>query len=288
MIGRRLLAAAGAVAMTVVLGGGAPRPEIARDANAAIVAAAADSLVAIDRLEAQLARALDAARMGGARVVAGQSDPAEPLASASDGLVSAAPAATELRDAFARLERARAALDPGAEPLPPAPEAAQLLSIAGQLASTADAGASFAEMRRGADSVSRSIIDALDAAADGRLDEANDHLAASLLAVDAVRDLEESAPALTVWIDTADAMIDAVQELVDAVRTGDVKRADAAQADFDAAAEGSAQADRGLRIGLGETGNAIAAVPLQRLAKVRVELRELEAAVSASRTEAGG
>ena len=143
-------------------------------------------------------------------------------------------------------------------------------------------------MRRGAESVSGSVVDALDAAADGRLDEADDHLAASLAAVDAVRDLEESAPALTVWIDTADAMIGAVQELVDAVRTGDVERADAAQADFDAAAEGAAQADRALRIGLGETGNAISAVPLQRLAEVRVELHELEAAVTAARTEAGG
>ena len=143
-------------------------------------------------------------------------------------------------------------------------------------------------MRRGAESVSGSVIDALDAAADGRLDEADDHLAASLVAVDAVRDLEESAPALTVWIDTADAMIGAVQDLVDAVRTGDVERADAAQADFDAAAEGAAQADRALRIGLGETGNAISAVPLQRLAEVRVELNELEAAVTAARTEAGG
>ena len=288
MIGRRLFAAAGVVALIVVLGGGAPRPEIARDANAAIVAAADDSLEAIDRLEAELAPALDAARMGGARVVAGESDPAVPLTSASEGLVSAGPAAVELRNAVAELERARLALDPGAERLPPAPDPGQLLSIAGQLASTADAGASFAEMRRGAESFSASVVDALEAAAEGRLDEADDHLATSLAAVDAVRDLEESAPALTVWIDTADAMIGAVQELVDAVRTGDAERADAAQADFDAAAEGAAQADRALRIGLGETGNAISAVPLQRLAEVRVELGELEAAVTAARTEAGG
>ena len=47
----------------------------------------------------QLAPALDAARIGGARVVAGESDPAEPLAAASDGLVAAAPAATGLRNA---------------------------------------------------------------------------------------------------------------------------------------------------------------------------------------------
>jgi hypothetical protein len=168
------------------------------------------------------------------------------------------------------------------------PDAGQLLSIAGQLASTADAGATFAEMRQGAESVSGSVVDALDAAAAGRLDEADDHLATSRGAVDAVRDLEESAPALTVWIDTADAMIAAVQELVDAVRTGDVARADAAQADFDAAADGAAEADRSLRIGLGETGNAISTVPLQRLAEVRVALLELEAAVMAARTGAGG
>ena len=288
MIGRLLLGTVAVVALIVVLGGGAPRPEIARDANAAIVAAADRSLAAIDRLDAELAPALDAARMGGARVVAGESDPAEPLVSASDGLVSAAPAATELRNALTELERARAALEPGAERLPPAPDAAQLLSIAGQLASTADAGASFAEMRRGAESVSGSVVAALDAAAGGRLDEADDHLEASLADVDAVRDLEESAPALSVWIDTADAMIGAVQELVDAVRNGDAERADAAQADFAAAAEGAAEADRALRIGLGETGNAVSAVPLQRLAGVRVALRELEAAVTATRTEAGG
>jgi hypothetical protein len=288
MIGRRLLATVAVVALLVGLGGGAPRPEIARDANAAIVAAADRSLVAIERLEAELAPALDAARMGGARVVAGESDPAEPLASASDGLVSAAPTATELRNALAELERARAALEPGAEGLPTAPDAGRLLSIAGQLASTADAGASFAETRRAAESVSGGVVDALDAAAAGRLDEADDHLAASLAAVDAIRDLEEGAPALSVWIDTADAMIGAVQELVDAVRTGDAERADAAQADFDAAAEGAAQADRSLRIGLGETGNAISVVPLQRLAEARVELLELESAVAAARAKAGG
>ena len=288
MIGRRLLAAAGAVALIVALGGGGPRPEIAIGANAAIVAAADDTLDAIDRLEADLAPALDAARKGGARVVAGDADPVEPLATAADGLVAAAPAATELRNALAELERNRTAMAPGAEGLPQAPDADRLRSIAGQLASAADAGATFAEKRRGAESVSGSVADALDAAAAGRIDEADEHLAASLAAVDAVRELEESAPALSVWIDTTDAMIGAVQELVDAVRTADAERANAARAHFDAAAENAAQADRSLRIGLGETGNSISAVPLQRLAEVRVELAELEAAVTAARSEAGG
>jgi hypothetical protein len=285
MIGRRLLAAAAATALIVVLGPGAPRPEIALDAKAAIVAAAENTLESIDRLEAILAPALDAARTGGAQVVAGEADPAEALAAAAEGLVNAAPSASELGDAVEELERARAALRPEAGRLPPAPDAGQLESIASQLASTAEAGARFAEIRRGAESVSGSVIDALDAAAAGRLDEADEHLTTSLAAVDAVRELEEGALVLSVWIDTADAMIRAVQELVDAVRTSDRDRADAARADFDAAAELAPQADRSLRIGLGETGSAISAAPLQLLAEVHAALRELEAAV---RAEAGG
>ena len=180
---------------------------------------------------------MDAARTGAAQVVAGEADPTSSLIAAADGLVAAAPYATVLENAVARLERARAALRPGAARLPPAPDAGQLESIASQLASTAEAGARFAEIRRGAESVSGSVIDALDAAAAGRLDEADEHLETSLAAVDAVRELEEDALVLSVWIDTADAMIRAVQELVDAVRTGDRDRADAARADFDAAAE---------------------------------------------------
>ncbi len=176
MIGRRLLAAAAAVALIVVLGRGSPRPEIALGANAAIAAAEEDTLEAIDRLEAQLAPALDAARTGAAQVVAGEADPAPSLIAAADGLVAAAPSATELENAVAELERARAALRPEAERLPPAPDAGQLESIASQLASTAEAGARFAEIRRGAESVSGSVIDALDAAAAGRLDEADEHL----------------------------------------------------------------------------------------------------------------
>ena len=261
---------------------GAPRPEIALDANAAVVAAAEDTLEAIDRLEAQLAPALDAARTGAAQVVAGEADPAD-VADRGGGRPRRCCA---LRDRAARTHsRSSSALEPpcdlGPQRLPPAPDAGQLESIASQLASTAEAGARFAEIRRGAESVSGSVIDALDAAAAGRLDEADEHLATSLAAVDAVRELEEGALVLSVWIDTADAMIRAVQELVDAVRTSDPERADAARADFDAAAERAPQADRSLRIGLGETGSAISAVPLQRLAEVHVALRELEAAVQA-------
>ena len=93
--------------------------------------------------------------------------------------------------------------------------------------------------------------------------------------------------ALSVWIDTADAMIRAMQRLVDAVRAGDAERAEAARADFDAAAEDAAEADRALRIGLGEAGSAITAVPLQRLARGPVALARAGGRGARRRAEAG-
>ncbi len=90
---------------------------------------------------------------------------------------------------------------------------------------------------------------------------------------------------LSVWIDTVDAMIRAMQRLVDAVRAHDAEGARAAQAAFADAAEGGIEADRALRIGLGEAGNAVTAVPVRRLADALAALGELELAVRAARDE---
>jgi hypothetical protein len=145
MIGSRILVAAVTAALVVGLGGGAPRPEVARSANTAIADAGDRTLTAIDRLETQLAPALDAARAGASRVVVGDEDPAEPLTVAAEAALDATPAVLEVRRALADLERARAALDPDAEPLPVAPGGGELASIAAQLDDTAEVAAQFAE-----------------------------------------------------------------------------------------------------------------------------------------------
>jgi hypothetical protein len=288
MIGSRVLAAAVATGLVVGMGGGGPRPEVARTANAAIVDAADRTLAAIDRLQAELAPAVDAGRSGAARVVAGAEDPSEPLAVAAKNALAAVPAATDLRQALESLERARRALRPGAEPLPPAPDGGGLTSIAAQLDDAAGAGATFAETRRRAEAVSASLVDALEAAAAGELDEAGERLVVAQAAVEELRAWEDDERVLSVWIGTADAMIRAMQRLVDAVRADDPEEAEAAQADFDAAAESAPEADRALRIGVGEAGSALTAVPLRRLARVLAALDELEAAVRAARSEAAG
>ena len=275
------------VALVLVLGGGAPRPEVVMASNAAVASAADRTLDAIDRLEAELAPAVDAARAGSARVVAGEEDPAERLAAAADMLLAAAPTAVDVREALGDLERARAALDPSARPLPRAPDGGDLASMAGQLGDAGEAGARFAETRRRAEAVSDALVDALDTAAAGKPDEAHQQLLLGLVAVDELRAWEDDAPALSVWIDTVDAMIRAMQRLVDAVRAGDANEAEAAQAAFADAAEGGTEADRALRIGLGEAGSAVTAVPVGRLAEALAALGELELAIRAARDEAG-
>ncbi len=282
-----MLVAPVVVALVLVLGGGAPRPEVVMASNDAVVSAADRTLDAIDRLEAELAPAIDAARAGSARVVAGEEDPVEPMAAAAEMLLAAAPTAVDVREALGDLERARAALDPSAQPMRRSPDGGDLASIAGQLGDAGEAGARFAETRRRAEAVSDALVDALDAAAAGEPDEAHQQLLLGLVAVDELRAWEDDAPALSVWIDTVDAMIRAMQRLVDAVRAGDANEADAAQAAFADAAEGGTEADRALRIGLGEAGSAVTAVPVGRLAEAMAALGELELAVRAARDEAG-
>jgi hypothetical protein len=285
MIGSRILLAASIAALVVVLGGGAPRPEVDRAAEEAVATATYRALEAIDRLQAQLAPAIDLLRTGSARVVAGDEDPVEPLAAAAGRILAAAPGLIDVRRAFADVERARIARDPGAQPLPEPPQPGELESVASQLTDAAEDGATFAETRRRAETVSSGLVDALESVAAGEPEAANERLLIGLVAIDELRAWEDDAPVLSVWIETVDAMIRAMQRLVDAVLASDAEEATAAQAEFEAAAENAPEADRALRIGLAEAGSALTEVSRGRLAGVLAALDELELALRAARTE---
>ena len=287
MIGSRVIATAALVALALVLDGGAPRPEVAIGATAAIVDGADRTLEAIEALRAKLEPAVDAAREGAASVVAGADDPAGPLTEAADRLDGASPEARAVVEALAALERARLAAQPDAARLPPPPDGGELASIAGLLRATADAGTTFAATRLQAEGLSEDLLDALDAIAAGRTDEAETVLRHARETVDGVRALEDAQPALTVWTGTADAMIRAMQQLVDAVRETDSAAAAAARAEFEAAAEDAIAADRALRIGLGEAGNAVSEAALAQLAILLDDVDALDAAVRSARAGAG-
>jgi hypothetical protein len=287
MIGSRLLAAAALLAIAPGLGGGAPRPDVAIAANQSITDAADRTLAAIDRLEGLLLPGVDAGRAGAARVVAGADDPAEPLLAAAETIRGAEPAALELREALVGLERARAANSPDTEPLPDAPGAGDLASIADQLVESAEAGAAYATMRLAVEGVSANLLEALEAVAAGDIGAGRAQLDVASAAVDELRAWEDAAPTLTVWMRTANAMIRAMHRLADAVEDRNAAEARQARAAFDAAAERAPQADRALRIGIGEAGSALTATPLRRLADLLRDLEELDVAVHAALAEVG-
>lgn len=290
MIGRRATLAATATVLALVLGlgGGAPRPELENAARASILEHAEDAEAALAPLRERLADALDAARAGSARVVAGDAAPGPMFRRAADGVLAAVEDALDALDARDELAGARAARSPGVAALPPAPDPAELGSLGAQLHATGDAAEAFVATRGRAESVTPTLLAALDALEVRQIDEAERLVADASAALDAVEDWELGVATLPIWISTVSEMIGAMQRLVTATRAGDAAAAEAAAVEFAALAEEAPAADRALRIALGEGGSAIAATALGRLATLLAATDELRLAVVAARQAAGG
>jgi hypothetical protein len=290
MIGSRpaLAAAATALGLALGLGGGAPRPEIAVAAREEVIDRADTAEAALAELREHLTAALDAARSGGARVVAGDEAPGPMFNRAAGVVFGAVGAAADAEDARARLGGARSALAPNAAPLPPAPDPNDLAALAAQLATTASAADTFSVIRSGAESVTSTLEEALTALEAGDIDEADRLTAAAQAAVDAVSGPALEGAVISIWRETVDAMIGAMERLLIAARAGDAIAAEAAAAELAALAEEAPAADRALRIALGEAGSAVSATPLSRLAALLEATDRLLGAVAAAREGAGG
>jgi hypothetical protein len=288
MIGSRAVVtgAVAAAGITVLLGAGMPRPEVAAGASVLVVVRADAAEAALADLDDRLAPAVDAARSGAARVVDGDEAPGPPLLEAAALLREAVEAAVAASEARAELASAVVALDPEGAALPPAPDPAELESIAAQLEASAEAGDAFAEMRRRADSVTVELEAALGALEDGDLDQAERHVTAARAAHDAVAGWEVDFVTLPLWVETADAMIRAVERLIEATRAADAEAAAEAAADVEAVADDAATADRALRIAMAEGGAAVTVTPLSRLAAVLAMNEELRVAIESARASA--
>ena len=99
---------------------------------------------------------------------------------------------------------------------------------------------------------------------------------------------ETDLPTLPVWIGTTDAMIDAVERILDATRAGDAAAARDAADEFAALADEAATADRALRIALSEGGAALIAAPLERLAAALRSIEGAHASAAAAASDVGG
>ena len=284
-----VLAAAGtALVLVLGLGGGAPRPEVGVAAREAVIDRADATEAALAELREQLSAALDAARSGGARVVAGDQAPGPMFDRAVDTMLGTVDASAAAEAARARLDGARLALAAGSAPLPPAPDPIELSSLGAQLAATAPAADAFAAMRGSAESVTSTLEDALSALEAGDIDGAERLTAAAQAAVDAVSGRALEVAVISVWRETVGEMIGAMERLLIAARAEDATAADAAAAELAALAEEAPAADRALRIALGEAGSAVSATPLSRLAALLEATDRLLLAVVAAREGAGG
>lgn len=268
MIGTR---AGVAVLLTLILvpliGEGGPDPSTERAARGLVLERAAEADAALATLERALSPGLDAARRGAALVVTGDVDPSTELLTAAAEIASAESMAVAARRAVRALEGARLALGAG-DPVRLELAAGEVESVAAQLESSAPAADAFAEMRARAEGLVGRLEEVLTALEEGALDGARTGLAAVRADHDALAAWEVELLTLPVWVDTTDAMIGAVEAIVETTAAGDSAAALDAADEFAALAEDAAPADRALRIAIGEGGSAVTAAPLARLADV--------------------
>jgi len=283
MIGTRgiVTAVAGAVALAPLLGAGGPDPSAVIAARALVVQRAMLADRALADLEASIAPALDLARVGAARVVAGGEPPGEALASAGELLEEADPVARRAGEAIRALEGARRTLVvPGPALATPA-EPGELGSIGAQLAGTAAAADRFASMRLGAERTLAELEATIRALEAGDLRAANDALRAARADHAAIAAWEIDLLTLPIWVEAAAALLEATTALVHATTAGDPEAAEAAAAEVAAQAGGAATADRALRIAMSEGGAAVTAAPLGRLADLLRRLADARREVAA-------
>lgn len=282
MIGKRSALAALLATLALVplcgAGGQGPGPEQASARMIAARGAAAESALAA--LDDRLASAIDAARAGAARVVSASEPPGDALREAAALLATATDAGDDVRRALGRLDEARLAADPGAAPVGAPFEAGELASIGAQIEGSADAADAFAERRRRAESLTERVGSGLAALDAGHLDEARARLTEARADHEAVAAWEVELATLPVWIETTDELLRALDRLVTAVARDDRAAAERAADDFVALEERAAEADRALRIAMGEGGAAVTAAPLGRLAEVASRVEETRSEVA--------
>ena len=288
MIGIRVISAAlVVVGLAFLLGPRAEDPAVTIGAERLIRERAAAAMVALDELRASVAPALDAARAAAAGVLSGDDAPSSQIEDAAARIVDAEAAVAPAGRAVSLLASARAAWRPGASRPPQPVSAGELTSIATQLRATGQVADAFADIRArgtGLPAVLKQALRALDA---GALPEASEHVARARDAHAAIVAWDTDLPTLPIWIATTDAMISAVEQIVEATRDGNDATAREAAEAFGAISDDAGTADRALRIALSEGGSALTAAPLARLAATIGAIEDSRAEAAAIQEEVG-
>ena len=281
MIGIRASASAAVAVLgvAILLGPVAADPAAVFAAERLVRERAAVAVSAIEALQGAMQPGLEGARTAAAAVVAGDGAPSPLLTEASGHIADAEEEVAPARRAMAALESARLAWHPDATKAPEVLAAGELTSIAAQLAAAGSAADAFADLRARGTGLPGVLEDALGALERGGIGEAEQLAVQARADHDAIVAWETALATLPVWIETTDAMIGAVEEILDATQAGDAAAASAAAEEFAALSDDAATADRALRIALSEGGASMTAAPLERLAAA---LRSVETARTAA------
>ena len=259
-------AAAAVLGLVLILGPRTADPSVALAAERLVGERALAASAALDALRAAVQPGLDAAR-GAAAAVLSRDEPPSPRIEAAAALIAEAErSVAPARDAVAALAAAQIAWRPDAAPLLEPLGTGELASIAAQLEAAGPATDTFADLGERSTGLSGVLERALLAFERGALEEAADLTSSARADHDALVAWETDLPTLPVWIETTDAMIGAVEEILAATLAGDAAAASEAAEAFGALAGEAATADRALRIALSEGGSSLTAAPLERLA----------------------
>lgn len=267
-----------AVGLVATFAGRAPDPALERASRDLVERRAESALEAVERLAAAVEPALQAGRVAAAGVLTGDGDPAPSI---EDAAQRAALAEERVVDARRAVSRVMAALDAArSDARVPQPVAAgELSSIGAQLGAAVDTAETFVDLRRRATGLPARLEDALASLDERSVSDARAHVDAARHDHAAIVGWDTDLATLPVWIETTDAMISAVEQIVDAVEADDAAAAEETAAAFAALGEEGARADRALRIALGEGGSAILAAPLERMASVMGSIEATRAAL---------
>jgi hypothetical protein len=275
------------VGLAALLGPRAADPATAIGARSLVHERGAEAIARLAALQRAIQPGLDAARVAGAAVVSAVDPPGDRITAAAELIIAAEDAALPARRSVADLNGARLAWRPDAVPIPLPLETGELGSIGAQLRAAAPAADAFAQIRLAAEGLAGVLEEAVRALERGDVSEAERLTSLARADHETVAEWETDIPTLPVWLDTTDAMIRSVEDILAATRVGDAEGAAAAAEAFAGLREEAATADRALRITLAEGGSALTATPLQRLAAVLSGIEEVRAAAEAAIAEAG-
>lgn len=258
----------------------AAEPTLEASRAAGLRASAAEAERALDALIRELQRAVDAARRGSALVIEGDLPPGPELEAAALAAGEATDEAAFAANVAARLDGTLAAVAPALGPLPEGPFGASLPGIASQLRAAAEAGGSFVERRRASETTLRALADALAALQAGEPRAALRALDAADAARAVVAGWDEPPVVLPYWIDTTGAMLAAARRIAQATIDEDADEAKRAGRAYRRAATEARRADTALALAISESGAALAANPLRRLAEAMARATEQRQAVA--------